>query len=387
MDDVETKLSDETLDFFKQSRALMNVKGNEQPIKKLLSRKNIINCQDSQLKDAYENIGADPNNFDQSQLTQEDAMKAYNQIYRPLFIDTVKRMVDLYQQMVDCSGQQHKSLSKHLTSTQKQKFKKQLTELNNEWENCFTMHDFYIYKLTDEAMFHFRDSIIGLKRTEIIDIKKDQITYKKKKFKYEVCVQETYTNELNIKPISHDWLQENLDSKYWDYIEKYEDNKSWFIVSREDAKEDESELMKFQSFNYDIAEWKKTVKTLKPIYQYNTRGEDGHKVEYIRLYFKFKKKENGIDISTTEWFIRLSSYQKYLKQTHKEMDDLFGAPFIKQIYNEFLRIAQLERRRGSIENGRKHDVKDHAWDAHKQGLKNFLQMHYYHVGNAKPEFF
>ena len=111
-------------------------------------------------------------------------MVAYNQIYRPLFIDTVKRMVDIYQQMVVCSGQQH--LLKHLTSTQKQKFKKQLTELNNEWENCFTMHDFYIYKLTDETMFHFRDSIIGLKRTEIIDINKDQITYKKKNFKYEV---------------------------------------------------------------------------------------------------------------------------------------------------------------------------------------------------------
>ena len=129
---VEKKLSDETLDFFKQSRALRNVKGNEKPIKKLLCRKNIINCQDSQLKDAYENIGADPNNFDQSQLSQEDAMVAYNQIYRPLFIDTVKRMVDLYQQMVVCSGQQDKSLSKHLTSTQKQKLKKQMTELNSE---------------------------------------------------------------------------------------------------------------------------------------------------------------------------------------------------------------------------------------------------------------
>ena len=55
------------------------------------------------------------------------------------------------------------------------------------------------------------------------------------------------------------------------------------------------------------------------------------------------------------------------------MDDLFGAPFIKKIYNEFVRIAQLERRRGSLENGRKHDVKDHAWDAHKQGLKNFFK--------------
>ena len=98
------------------------------------------------------------------------------------------------------------------------------------------------------------------------------------------------------------------------------------------------------------------------------------------------KVQNGIYISKTEWFIRLSSYQKYLKQTHKEMDDLFGAPFIKKIYNEIIRIAQLDRRRGSLENGRKHDVKDHAWDAHKQGLKMFLQMYYYHVGNAKPEF-
>ena len=110
--------------------------------KKLLSRKNIINCQDSQLKDAYENIGADPNNFDQSQFSQEDAMVAYNQIYRSLFIDTSKRMVDIYQQMLVCSGQQDKSLSKHLTSTLEQIFKKQLTEINNEWENCFTMHDF-----------------------------------------------------------------------------------------------------------------------------------------------------------------------------------------------------------------------------------------------------
>ena len=99
----------------------MNVKGNEQPIKKLLSRKNIITCQDLQLKNAYENIGADPNNFDQRQLSQEDAMMAYNQIYRPLFIDTVKRMVvDIYQQIIVCFGQQDKSLSKHLTSTQKQ---------------------------------------------------------------------------------------------------------------------------------------------------------------------------------------------------------------------------------------------------------------------------
>ena len=77
-----------------------------------------------QFKNANENIGAKPNNFDQSQLSQEDAMVAYNQIYRPLFIDTVKQMVDIYQQMVVCSGQQHKSLSKHLTSTQKTKIQK-----------------------------------------------------------------------------------------------------------------------------------------------------------------------------------------------------------------------------------------------------------------------
>ena len=58
-----------------------------------------------------------------------------------------------------------------------------MTDLNNEWENYFKMHDFYIYKLTDEAMIHYRDSIVGLKQNEIFFyINKDQISYKKKKF-------------------------------------------------------------------------------------------------------------------------------------------------------------------------------------------------------------
>ena len=89
-----------------------------------------------------------------------------------------------------------------------------MTDLNNELEKCVMMHDFYIYKLTDESIFHYRDSIVRLEQNENIGINKNQITYKKQKLKYEVCVQETYTNKLVIKSISHDWIQSNLDGKY-----------------------------------------------------------------------------------------------------------------------------------------------------------------------------
>ena len=101
------------------------------------------------------------------------------------------------------------------------------------------------------------------------------------------------------------------------------------FVSREDAKEDESELMKFQSFNYDISEWKKLSKRSNRYINTIQEEKMDTKLNTFDFYFKFQQKKNDIDLLATEWVIRLSSYQKYLKQTHKEMDDLLGAPLIK----------------------------------------------------------
>ena len=71
-----------------------------------------------------------------------------------------------------------------------------MTDQNNEWENYFTMNNFYIYKLSDEAMSHYRDSIVALKQAETIDINMDQITYKKNSNMKFVFTKHTQTNCL-----------------------------------------------------------------------------------------------------------------------------------------------------------------------------------------------
>ena len=146
-----------------------------------------------------------------------------------------------------------------LTTREQALLKQKNSDLTKEWQNCYLYHDHYIYKLTDETVFHARDSIMAVRQIEVMEVNKNEVVYKNKTFKYEVCVKDSFSKEIAVKSISQEWLEENIAFEYWEYIQKHEQNKAWFIVSRDDGVEDEFELMKCQTFNYKSKEWKKTV--------------------------------------------------------------------------------------------------------------------------------
>ena len=69
--------------------------------------------------------------------------------------------------------------------------------MTKEWKNCYLHHDHFIYKLTDDAVFvHARDSIMAVRQIEVMEVNKNEGIYKNKKFKYEVCVKDSFSKEI-----------------------------------------------------------------------------------------------------------------------------------------------------------------------------------------------
>ena len=117
-----------------------------------------------------------------------------------------------------------------------------------------------------------------------MEVSKNDTVYKNKKFKYEVCVKDSLSKEIAVKSVSQEWLEENIAIEYWEYIQRHEQSKGWFIVSRDDAV-DESKLMKS-----------------KPsiINQKNGRKQSSHSNQYTSIIQEVKTdiKLNSFDLSS-----------------------------------------------------------------------------------------
>ena len=106
-------------------------------------------------------------------------------IYRQLFNDNIKKWVVIEHQISECEAKLKKQRYSQLT-TREQTLLKKNSDLTKEWQKSYLYHDYYIYKLTDEAVFHARDSIMAVRQIEVMEVNKNEVVYKNKKFKYEV---------------------------------------------------------------------------------------------------------------------------------------------------------------------------------------------------------
>ena len=139
----------------------------------------------------------------------------FRSIYRQLFIDNIKKWVVIEQQISECEAKLKKQRYSQLNTREQSLLKLKNIDLTKEWQNCYLYHDHYIYKLTDKTVFHARDSIMAVCQIEIMEVNKNEVVYKKKIFKYEVCVKDSFSKETAVKSISQEWLEENIAIEYW----------------------------------------------------------------------------------------------------------------------------------------------------------------------------
>ena len=101
-------------------------------------------------------------------------------IYRQLFIDNTKKWVVIEQQLYECEAKLKKQRYSQLTTRKQTLLKQKNSDLTKEWQNCYLQHDHYIFKLTDEAVFHARDSIMAVRQIEVMEVNKNEVVYKNK---------------------------------------------------------------------------------------------------------------------------------------------------------------------------------------------------------------
>ena len=114
------------------------------------------------------------------------------------------------QQISECEAKLKKQRYSQLTTREQTLLKQKNSDLTKEWQNNYLNHDHYIYKLTDEAFFHARDSIMAVRQIEVMEVNKNEVVYKNKKFKYEVCVKDSFSKEIAVKSISQEWLEKKM---------------------------------------------------------------------------------------------------------------------------------------------------------------------------------
>ena len=110
-----------------------------------------------------------------------------------MFIDNIKKWVVIEQQLYECEAKLKKQRNSQLTTREQTLLKQKNCDLTKEWQNCYLYHDHYIYKLTDETVLHARESIMAVRQ---IEVSKNEVVYKNKKFKYEVCVKDSFSKEI-----------------------------------------------------------------------------------------------------------------------------------------------------------------------------------------------
>ena len=65
----------------------------------------MVDCQDDDTKDVFDNDGKKDDYFDESQLTLQNSKNAYDMIYCQLFIDNIKKWVVIEQQISECEAE------------------------------------------------------------------------------------------------------------------------------------------------------------------------------------------------------------------------------------------------------------------------------------------
>ena len=138
----------------------------------------MVDCQDDDIKDVFDNDDKKDDYFHESQLTLQNSKNAYDMIYCQLSIDNIKKWVVIEQQLYDCEAKLKKQRYSQLTTREQSRMKQKISDLTKEWQNSYLNHDHYIYKLTDEAVFHARESIMIVRQNEVMEVKMKNCLYK-----------------------------------------------------------------------------------------------------------------------------------------------------------------------------------------------------------------